>query len=190
MTYPIVEIFDSIQGEGTYMGTPCTFIRFGQCNLNCSWCDTDWSKFKELTVDQVIEQIHHQLIVFTGGEPTIHNLFTLIETIREKLPDCFIHLETNGTNATEGYHFNWVTCSPKKGSNFFVHPRCNFNELKFVVDEDLTLENIDPYIHSSTIWLQPEASNMQAMWLKALSMAQAEPRLRVGVQLHKIMGVL
>ena len=44
MKYPVVEIFESIQGEGSWMGRPVTFIRLGGCNLSCPWCDTDFSK--------------------------------------------------------------------------------------------------------------------------------------------------
>ena len=45
--YPIIEIFDSIQGEGLNLGKQATFIRLAGCNLNCPWCDTNWKEAKE-----------------------------------------------------------------------------------------------------------------------------------------------
>ena len=46
-TYPIVEIFHSVQGEGYHSGTSSIFVRFGNCNLKCEWCDTDFEEYEE-----------------------------------------------------------------------------------------------------------------------------------------------
>ena len=47
--YAIVEIFESLQGEGLNTGMPAIFIRFGKCNLACPWCDTDYQTFSLMT---------------------------------------------------------------------------------------------------------------------------------------------
>ena len=56
-TYPIVEIFHSVQGEGYHSGESSIFVRFGKCNLQCEWCDTEFNKFQILSLEEIIENI-------------------------------------------------------------------------------------------------------------------------------------
>jgi len=70
------EIFYSIQGESTYTGRPCVFVRLTACNLRCRWCDTAYAfdEGKMLTVEQVLEQVRAYkcpLVEITGGEPLL-----------------------------------------------------------------------------------------------------------------------
>jgi 7-carboxy-7-deazaguanine synthase len=77
----VMEIYRSIQGEGTLMGVSTTFVRFFACNLRCSWCDTkhSWSlreggSYRELTPSQVlaeVEALGARHVVLTGGEPCL-----------------------------------------------------------------------------------------------------------------------
>ena len=55
-TYPIVEIFHSVQGEAFHTGVPHVFIRFGNCNLRCEWCDTDFLTFEDLELEDIVNQ--------------------------------------------------------------------------------------------------------------------------------------
>ena len=59
MSLNICEIFYSLQGESTYSGLPCIFIRLSGCNLRCSWCDTTytWSNGKEMSIEQILQEI-------------------------------------------------------------------------------------------------------------------------------------
>ena len=50
--YPLVEIFESLQGEGRNTGRPCVFVRFAGCNFNCPWCDTDVKASFSLSLDE------------------------------------------------------------------------------------------------------------------------------------------
>ena len=83
----IVEIFKSIQGEGSNFGKQVIFIRLGNCNLKCPWCDTDWKKYKELTIQEIMEEISKyncKNVIITGGEPTINNLTPLLKELKNK----------------------------------------------------------------------------------------------------------
>ncbi len=70
----VTEIYRSVQGESTYMGFPCVFIRLTGCNLRCVWCDTThaFHNGKKLSIDQIIGQVKSykiNLVEITGGEP-------------------------------------------------------------------------------------------------------------------------
>ena len=118
----VLEIFSSVQGEGKYLGCRQIFVRLADCNLNCAYCDTDFSRadfcrietsagsmiFRDeknpLEAAQVVEVIKNfsgdvptQAVSFTGGEPLLHWQFvrdvaTVIKNFGMK-----IFLETNGT---------------------------------------------------------------------------------------------
>ena len=77
----VMEIYRSVQGEGTLMGVPTTLVRFFACNLRCSWCDTKYSwsvreggTWETLTPQDVAARVHElgaRHVVLTGGEPTL-----------------------------------------------------------------------------------------------------------------------
>lgn len=76
MTNPLIitEIYPSIQGESSYAGLPCTFIRLTGCPLRCRWCDTTYSfeGGKPVTVEDILAQVGQHgipLVELTGGEP-------------------------------------------------------------------------------------------------------------------------
>ncbi|MBA4373074.1 MAG: 7-carboxy-7-deazaguanine synthase, partial [Thermodesulfovibrio sp.] len=98
----VCEMFTSIQGESSYAGQPCTFIRLTGCNLRCSYCDTQYAfeEGQEMTVDAVVEQVHKAglpLVEITGGEPLLQS-----QGVQE-LACCLLDngyqvlLETNGS---------------------------------------------------------------------------------------------
>jgi 7-carboxy-7-deazaguanine synthase len=79
----VTEIFHSIQGESTWAGYPCTFIRLTGCPLRCVWCDTEYSFYggEKQTLDELMQKVRAigtSLVEITGGEPLIHrNAFVL-----------------------------------------------------------------------------------------------------------------
>ena len=74
----VCEIFASIQGESTYAGSPCTFVRLSGCNLRCTYCDTTYSYEEglEMSLDSVIDRVAEEgipLVEITGGEPLLQH---------------------------------------------------------------------------------------------------------------------
>ena len=97
----VTEIYKSIQGESTYMGRPCVFVRLTGCNLRCVWCDTTHAFYdgKNLSTDQIIDQVKSysiNLVEITGGEPLLQKeVFPLMESL---LKNKFqVMLETSGS---------------------------------------------------------------------------------------------
>jgi 7-carboxy-7-deazaguanine synthase len=76
ITMLVTEIFKSIQGESTFAGLPCIFVRLTGCNLRCHWCDTAYAFYggKQMAPQEVLEGIHKmgaKRVEFTGGEPLL-----------------------------------------------------------------------------------------------------------------------
>ena len=98
----ISEVFESVQGEGIYLGEKQLFVRFFGCNLQCRFCDTKLDSFVEYEPHELIEQIklfyeNYHSISFTGGEPLLQKDF-LKDVLRLTRQSGFRnYLETNGT---------------------------------------------------------------------------------------------
>jgi 7-carboxy-7-deazaguanine synthase len=83
------EIFYSIQGESTYAGRPCVFVRLAGCDLRCTWCDTTYAfnEGQKMTVDDVFERVESYggpLVEVTGGEPLLQeDVYPLMDRLLE-----------------------------------------------------------------------------------------------------------
>ncbi|HEU4327925.1 MAG TPA: 7-carboxy-7-deazaguanine synthase QueE [Roseiflexaceae bacterium] len=102
----VMEIYRSVQGEGTLMGVPTTFVRFFACNIRCRWCDTKYSwsvkeggTWEDLPPAEVAERVGAlgaRHVVLTGGEPTLQReLHTLAALLKER--GHHLTVETNTT---------------------------------------------------------------------------------------------
>jgi 7-carboxy-7-deazaguanine synthase len=75
----LIELYKSVQGESSFAGLPCIFVRLAGCNLRCAWCDSEYTFTggKPFTHDEVIAQIESlapcKLVEFTGGEPMLQS---------------------------------------------------------------------------------------------------------------------
>jgi 7-carboxy-7-deazaguanine synthase len=97
----ICEIFKSIQGESSYSGLPCLFIRMTGCNLRCSYCDTTYAYFegKNLSEDEIMDEVQLagiRLVEVTGGEPLLQKeVYNLIKRLLDEGYKLLV--ETNGS---------------------------------------------------------------------------------------------
>ncbi|BAU63501.1 Radical SAM domain protein [Stanieria sp. NIES-3757] len=196
VTYPIVETFHSVQGEGAWTGVNAFFIRLGGCDVGCPWCDTkqSWNakRHSQRPVQDLAEEVqiaNPAIAVITGGEPLMHDLKPLTAAIKSL--GIRVHLETSGAHPFSG-DFDWVTFSPKQFKP--PHPSIyhQVSELKVVIakSEDL-------------IWAQQQASLVSPQTLKYLQpewntpaskdlifeYVLRHPQWRISLQTHKLLEV-
>ena len=98
----LIELYKSVQGESSFSGLPCIFVRLAGCNLRCAWCDSEYTFTggKPYTADEIIAQIEAlspcRLIEFTGGEPMLQakELLPLMDRLLNQ--DYTLMIETSG----------------------------------------------------------------------------------------------
>lgn len=187
----LAEIFYSIQGEGTWTGTPAVFVRLAGCNLACDFCDTDYALKFIASIDDVVRMVRAEggdcpMVVLTGGEPLAQaDTPALIDALRRD--GRRVHIESNGTIFTELPADVWLCVSPKER----VDPRmaARANEAKLIVDERVPEEHLALFKEKGTILLQPEG-NKRTNVMIALEYAKTHPaRFRISLQTHKMIGV-
>jgi len=194
--YPIVEIFHSVQGEAFHAGIPHVFIRFGNCNLRCEWCDTDFLTYEEMMLDQIIEQVLSydcERVIFTGGEPCLQDLTTI--GLELKKHGINLSVETNGTIPVPEI-IDWICVSPKDQ----VYPNVSIkqrqgDELKVVYcgqDLDMYDDLKQGFQHH---FIQPCYMDGETVEQNGKSFALVEDLVknssgwRLSLQTHKWMGV-
>lgn len=191
----VVEIFNSIQGEGANIGRSATFIRLSNCNKNCSFCDTDWDKGTEMTIEEVLAEVRKyssNMIIWTGGEPTLQ--------LTSEILDCFKNyyqaIETNGTNPVPA-GIDYISCSPKVESDILKRNFQSVDEFRFPVAAGDEIPSIDELPQASNYFLSPifigevkkrlEINRINLDY--CLSVIQQDPRWRLSLQLHKLLNV-
>ena len=98
----LIELYKSVQGESSFAGLPCIFVRLAGCNLRCAWCDSEYtfSGGKPFTAEEILAQIEAlapcRLVEFTGGEPMLQarELLPLMQTLLDRGFELMI--ETSG----------------------------------------------------------------------------------------------
>ena len=195
--YPIVEIFHSVQGEGFHAGIPHVFVRFGNCNLRCEWCDTDFLTYEERSLDSIVDEVlsyHCDRVIFTGGEPAMQDLATIGSILKEH--GINLSIETNGTIPVDRI-IDWICVSPKDQlyPNSKIKQRTG-NELK-VVYCGQSLEMYDDlkggfehhFIQPCYIDTDSVEENGKSFQVVEKLVKQS-PGWRLSLQTHKWMGVL
>lgn len=209
MAYSVKEIFKTLQGEGAQAGRAAVFCRFAGCNLwsgreedrrtaACSFCDTDFvgvdgtggGRFinAEMLAQAVAEEWggsrENRYVVLTGGEPLLQVDAPLVDALHRY--DFEIGVETNGTQAApEG--IDWLCVSPKANNDLVLRAG---NELKLVFPQtDAPPERFEG-LEFEHFFLQPmDCVEAEQCLEQAISYCIENPRWRLSLQSHKIVGI-
>jgi 7-carboxy-7-deazaguanine synthase len=202
----VTEIFFSIQGESSYAGLPCVFVRLTWCNLRCTWCDSEYT-FKggtEMTIAAVLEQVRGyncQLVEVTGGEPLVQKR-ECCELVTQLCDEGYtVLIETGGSldasvldhraikildvkcpgsgEAERNCWANLETLNPQDEIKFVIKDRADF-DYALAVMEKYSLAQRAPLVLLSPVWGAVEWQALAA-WI-----LQAGVRARMQLQMHKL----
>lgn len=186
----INEIFYSLQGEGQFTGTPAVFVRLSGCNRKCSFCDTDFASYKEMTIAEILAEMTRcrtqagapavcpMHAVITGGEPTLQIDEAFVDALHEE--GYYVQIETNGSLPVPK-NIDWVTCSPKERPWNIGR----VDELK-IVYQGQDVEEIASHFHPKTMRLQP-CSGLNTP--QTIAYVKAHPWWRLSLQTHKLISI-
>ena len=200
----INEIFYSVQGESSYAGRPCVFVRLTACDLRCSWCDTPYAFHEgaKRSLEQILEEVEAfacPLVEVTGGEPLLQeDVYPLMERLLED--GRTVLLETGGHRSTARVPDRVVTIldvkcpgSGEAGKNDWsnldrLRPH---DEVKFVVKDRADYEYARDVItrhdlatRAAAVHVSPVHGVMNVRTLSEWVLADKLP-VRVQLQLHK-----
>ena len=209
--YKVNDIFETIQGEAKFTGTPSWFIRMQECPVGCPWCDTKftwtldnktpnkmviWTKEheNESWADLTIHDIYTVLkrgkakhVVISGGEPCIQDLNPICNCLRDA--GYTIQIETSGTYEIKCPDDVWVTLSPKidmpGGLEVLDSSWARANEIKMPIGKAKDIDKLKSHNKRDdvTVWLQPLSQSKKAT---ILCVAEAiKNNWKISVQTHK-----
>lgn len=197
ITYPLMESFYTIQGEGQFQGHAAYFLRLGGCDVGCHWCDVKESwpidTHPQVTIHQMLEDIKNtptKIVVITGGEPLMHNLDPLTEVLQAA--GYRTHIETSGVGEFSGY-WDWICFSPKK----FKKPNAEIfhkvDELKLVVFHPSDIEWVQQFVNqmptNCKLLVQPEWSKRDEISPILVNFVKNNPEWNISIQTHKYLQI-
>jgi len=201
----INEIFYSIQGESSFAGCPCAFIRLTACDLRCTYCDTEYAFYegREMSIPEILREIHQfpaKLVLVTGGEPMLQP--AVYELFRALLDlDYTVCVETGGhislRNVDKRVHKIMDLKCPSSGMqkhNDFgnIEVLTRGDEIKFVIgdrtDFDWACETTSRFelpARVGSVLFSPVHGSLPYDRLAAWVLESGLP-VRMQIQLHKV----
>jgi 7-carboxy-7-deazaguanine synthase len=197
ITYPVMEHFYTLQGEGRYSGQAAYFIRLGGCDVGCVWCDVkeswDASVHPHMTVAEIVAvaaAFPGRIAVITGGEPAMHDLSYLTRGLKEA--GFRIHIETSGSSGLSG-ELDFITLSPKKFKAPLPSALSQSHELKVVVYHKSDFKWGEQHAalvgKDCILYLQPEWSKREEMTPLIIDYIQQHPKWQLSLQTHKYLNI-
>jgi organic radical activating enzyme len=196
--FRVNNIFYSLQGEGRNTGRAAVFIRFAGCNLRCSFCDTEFESYREMTEEDILAVIRDypsHFVVLTGGEPTLQVDESFVDFLHQH--DYEVAMESNGTRPAPK-NLDWLTVSPKTFSGEWGEVRGKRlpDELKVVFDENTDPETfLSPLTShlSPLLYLQPcdtgDPVRNKAITQDCVNYIKQHPQWRLSLQTHKLIDI-
>ena len=201
-TYPVMEHFYTIQGEGYHQGKAAYFIRLAGCDVGCVWCDVkdswDASKHPSYAVETIIEMVttgttanpSQVIAVVTGGEPLLHQLDALTTALHEK--GFKTNIETSGSSPLSG-NWDWICLSPKKFKAPLPEVVKVAQELKIVVFNKSDFEWAEKFAAEVSpnclMFLQPEWDKAAIVTPMIIDYIKTHPQWQLSLQVHKYINV-
>ncbi len=194
---PVMEAFYTIQGEGAYQGQAAYFIRLGGCDVGCHWCDVkeswDVAAHPQVAIGDIVNEAARypaRLAVITGGEPLMHDLTTLCNTLHQR--GFTINIETSGAHPLSGT-LDWVCFSPKKFKAPLPEIYEQAHELKVIVynrSDFAWAEEFATQVNDQCLlYLQPEWSRAEQVLPQMVDYVKTHPQWRISLQTHKFMRI-
>ena len=175
MSLPVNEIFNSVQGEGSFTGVPSVFVRLQACRVGCGFCDTkhtweindldkilfgrmleklkdssEWADVEDhKLIDYLMEQ-PEQHIVITGGEPCMYDLIELTASLISKGKS--VQIETSGTSEIKAHDDTFITLSPKidmpGGLKVLMSAAYRADEIKMPVGKQKDVDTLKYFLNN------------------------------------------
>ncbi|MEZ5046975.1 MAG: 7-carboxy-7-deazaguanine synthase QueE [Chitinophagaceae bacterium] len=197
ITYPVMETFYSIQGEGFYQGHAAFFIRLAGCDVGCVWCDVkeswDAKMHKHISIDELTTQVIESkcpIVIITGGEPLMYDCEALTALLQEK--NIKTHIETSGSYSLSG-KWNWICISPKKFKQPLQEVLKQAHELKVIIfnksDFSFAEKHAEQVSPTCLLYLQPEWGKEKEMLPLIEEYILANPKWQLSLQIHKYLGM-
>lgn len=194
---PLMEHFNTVQGEGFHSGKAAYFLRLGGCDIGCTWCDVkeswDAAVHPQVHVSTMLDFIVAEkanTCVVTGGEPMLHQLAPLTTLLHNN--QIQLHVETSGAYPISG-QWDWVTVSPKRFKKPFPEVLAKANELKVVIyhpnDFRWAEENAALVNENCVLYLQPEWSKSEEVIPLMVEYVKQHPKWMISLQIHKFMNI-
>lgn len=211
---PMVDIYETVEGEGTRAGYPTVFIRLFGCNLRCSWCDTKYSyppyeADRMMTIAEILEETSSyqaKHVCVTGGEPLLYGERSriLLQELANTGRYVDIHVETNGavhlapfleTISSPIVRYIMDYKLPDSGEHErMIHENLTLlrpqDELKFVIASEADFDAAKRVILETeiraTILFSPVWETMPPARLVEMILAHGLSQVKLNMQLHKV----
>lgn len=197
-------VFWTIQGEGLMLGVPQVFVRLAGCSVGCPECDTDYTVAERVPVREIVRRVSAEAngarwVWLTGGEPTIHDLTPLVESLRRygfrlALATAGVREVRRGFGVTvRPGGFDFVSVSPhridatwvqRRGSQLNVVP--GLNGLALADLEGVDVSGFDERF-VTPCWYAPTGRAEQVR--ECVDWVRRHPEWRLGIQSHKAWGL-